>query len=71
MQSRKEEEGKVEQKGSKKRAEINEQKREKWGANNSREGCKKKKKEVEKSGKRGQPTKGKVGCKKVKNGAAN
>ena len=62
---------KWDKKGSKKRAEINEEKRGKRGANSSKEGCKIMKKEDEKSGKRGQPTKGKVGCKKVRNGAAN
>ena len=53
-------------KWSKKRAENNEKKREKDGANSSKEGCKKMKEEAENNGKRGQPTEGKVGCKKLK-----
>ena len=54
----------MEQKGSKKKAEMNEEKRKKGGANNGKECCKKVKEEAENNDERGQPTKRIVGCNK-------
>ena len=51
----------MEQKGSKKKAEMNEEKRKKGVANSSEECCKIVKKEAENYDERGQPTKRIVG----------
>ena len=64
MQSGKEEEGKMEQKGSKKRAEMNEENWKKGGANSSKECHKTVNEEAENNDERGQPTKGIVGFNK-------
>ena len=53
--------GIMEQKGSKKKAEMNEEKRKKGGANSSKECWKKVKEEAENDDERGQPTKRIVG----------